>query len=91
MDGTDGVAWQTSIPHAKTGHLHAQRTRPPLIEEGRELSSISGNSTDMVFRLLRPKGPALNQVPGEEPQRAVQLEGRELAVLAGVGVQRLLG
>ena len=31
------------------------------------------------------------QVRGEEPQRAVQLEHRDLGVLAGVGVQRLLG
>ena len=31
------------------------------------------------------------EVPGEEPQRAVCLECRDLAVLAGIGVQRLLG
>ena len=31
------------------------------------------------------------EVPGEEPQRAVHLEGRDLHVPAGVGVQRLLG
>ena len=30
------------------------------------------------------------EVPGEEPQGAVQLEGRDLPVLAGVSVQRLL-
>src|SRR5215469_15324483 len=35
--------------------------------------------------------PVSAEVPGEEPQRAVQFEGRDLPVLAGVGVQRLLG
>jgi hypothetical protein len=31
------------------------------------------------------------EVPGEEAERAVSLEGRNLPVLARVGVQRLLG
>jgi hypothetical protein len=31
------------------------------------------------------------EVPGEEPQCAVYLECRDIPVLAGVGVQRLLG
>jgi hypothetical protein len=30
------------------------------------------------------------QVPDEEPARAVELEGRDVAMAAGVGVQRLL-
>jgi hypothetical protein len=34
---------------------------------------------------------AVPEVPGEEPQRGVQLECRDFPVLARVGVQRLLG
>ena len=61
------------------------------IEEGQDLSSMSGILADTAYRLLLALRRArLAQMPGEEPGRGVHLEPRDAGVPAQIGVQRLL-
>jgi hypothetical protein len=53
------------------------------------LNAAIGNGSRSARRGLQAAVSA--EVPGEEPQRGVQLECRDFPVLAWVGVQRLLG
>lgn len=63
--------------------------RPPLIEEGRGLSSMSGIVAVPPTVRCPPDGPASLQVPTEEPVPVLHLEPRGAEVPAQVGVQRL--
>ena len=51
----------------------------------------AGSQRKIRHHRRRTTGAVSAEVAGEEPQRAVQFEGREVPVLAGMGVQRLLG
>src|SRR6266702_120785 len=81
----------------------SQRTGPPPPSLGRgdgpdlrlvagydaeQLEALHGERAGPARRELQGSGPT--KVPGEEPQRAVRLERRQVSVLAGVGMQRLL-
>ncbi|AUA12219.1 hypothetical protein CFP59_04348 [Streptomyces malaysiensis subsp. malaysiensis] len=64
--------------------------RPPLIEEGRGLSPMSGIVAGTAYRPLPAGRPRLtSQVPTEEPVPVLHLEPRGAEVPAQVGVQRL--
>ena len=80
----------TFTDRAPLGCIEGQ-TRPARRAGEREcaLSAAIGNGSRSPRRGLR--AAVLAEVPGEEPQRGVQLECRDFPVLAWVGVQRLLG
>jgi hypothetical protein len=53
-------------------------------------AATAGAPTPTHLRIANYKAAALTKVPGEELQRAVRLERRQVSVSAGVGMQRLL-
>ena len=85
--------------------LHSRRQSRVVPGSGESRVRVFRRAAAAASRLPRRRAPAHSsgkpavvaaadrsaQMPGEEPQRVVRLELRQISVLAGVGVQCLLG